>query len=66
MATILVQHLMNYMNSYPITPKIYIPLSHTSRSRILPQDMVAGLQKRKCGLKYVMQTYRKMVEEFTH
>ncbi len=57
MATILVQHLMNYINSYPITPKVYIPLIHTSRSRILPQDMVAGFQKVKCGLKY-MKTKR--------
>ena len=30
------------------------PSIHTSRSRILPQDMVAGFQRKKCRLKYVI------------
>ncbi len=39
MATILVQHLTNYINSYPITPKVYIPLIHTRLVFNLAQDV---------------------------
>ena len=39
MATILVQHLMNYINSYPIIPKVYIPLIHTLLEFGIIQDI---------------------------
>jgi len=47
MATILVQHLMNYINSYPITPKVYIPLMHSRLESILVQDMGGLLNSRR-------------------
>ena len=42
MATILVQHLMNYINSYPITPKVYIASQDGTTTKAAPG--VAGAQ----------------------
>ena len=45
MATILVQHLMNYINSYPITPKVYInPLFTLSLLKTRYKMWEAGLK----------------------
>ena len=35
------------------------PLTHTSRSRISPQDMVGGYKRVECRLKYVMHSPRR-------
>ena len=45
MATILVQHLMNYINPYPITPNVYITSLNSHFPKIYSGTVYCGLSR---------------------